>query len=54
MDNNIQVGDKFIAEVVGVFENSPLIALRCGHTIFTTIPDCLPTVYIKKEKEKEE
>ena len=51
-NNNIQVGDKFIAEVVGVFENSPLIALTCGHTIFTTIPDCLPTVYIKKEKEE--
>ena len=52
MDNNIQVGDKFIAEVVGVLENSPLIVLKCGHTVFTTIQDCLPTVYIKKEKEE--
>ena len=52
MDNNIQVGDKFIAEVVGVLEDSPLIALKCGHTIFTTIPDCLPTKCIEKEKEE--
>ena len=52
MDNNIQVGDRFIAEVIGTFENSPLIVLRCGYTIFTTMPDCLPTVYEKKEKEE--
>ena len=52
MSKNIQIGDKVIAEVIGIYNECPMVVLKCGHVIFTAIADYLPTSYIKKKEEE--